>query len=111
MPTKKKLYNIRLRDNSLLEVEGDEIPNDYGMRVFVHKKLGMNGTKLGGYSVSDFWTGLCAVSERDYVNLTLTKKKAAEVFLQRMEAYPQARESYAENVRQWVEKLGYANKE
>lgn len=111
MPTKKKLYNIRLNDNSLLEVEGEEIPNDYGMKVFVHKKIGINGIKLGGYSVSDFWTGLCAMHERDYINLTLTKSKAIEVFHQRMAEYPKARESYAGNVRQWVDKLGYANQE
>jgi len=111
MIAKKKLYNIRLRDNSLLEVEGDEIPNDYGMRVFVHKKLGMNGTVLGGYSVSDFWTGLCVVSDRDYTNLTLTKKKSVEVFHQRMVEYPKARESYAELVKKCVEEYGYANQE
>jgi hypothetical protein len=110
MTTKKKLYNIRLySDNSLLEVEGEDVPNDYGMKLFVHKKTREDGTDLG-YTVSDFWTGLSVMSNKDFY-IKLTKKKAIELFHQRMEAYPQARESYAENVRQWVEKLGYANKE
>lgn len=109
MSTKKKLYNIRKSDGSLIQVEGYELPNDYGMKLIVHKKISDNGQDLG-WTISDFWTGANVSAQRHYYE-KITKADVIGLFHARMTEYPHAVRDYPKLVEDNVKKYGYANQE
>jgi hypothetical protein len=108
--SKKKLYNIRKSDFSLVQVEGYDLPNDYGMKLIVHKKLTEREDQDLGWTISDFWTGANVSAQRHYYE-KISKKDCIELFHQRMIEYPHAVRDYPNLVEGNVKKYGYANKE